>query len=573
MKISFAYHLYFKMKYIGISFLMLFHFYGGQTQTLSWVQSIGGPGPDEGIAITVDASGNIYTTGFFSDSIVMNPLNGSFGLKVSGISDMYITKSDAFGNLIWVKSIGGFEHIVGKSIVVDENENVYLTGFFLGEVDFDPGNGVYSLSNPGAFISAFICKLDQNGHFVWANKLEGYHWDEGYDIKLDSEGNVYTTGFFGGTVDFDPGPAVHFITAHGNFNGFISKLDKDGHFLWAKSLSNESIIGITDLAIDDSGNLYLTGEFDKTADFDPGPDVYNLTSNNIRDIFLCKLDDQGDFVWAYNVGGSGQDSGGAIAFNNGHIYITGAFRDTVDFDPGPGISSLISLDAYNCYISKYDTDGNFKWVKSISEADASYGGSLVVDHMNNIYVTGSFTGVANFNMGFGGPKLPSAGKQDVFISKYDPDGNVLWAGTMGGLEVDLANAIECDQSGDVYTTGKFQGACDFDPGSGTYTLTSAGNSDIFIHKMSGSTVDIDQVEEGMFSLIAYPNPSSGLIIIESDSIHNLVVYNPLGQVVFQKNINSGIRSIELGNLENGIYFLKSEDVSGQYLTQRLIIAK
>src|SRR5262249_14945501 len=158
---------------------------------------------------------------------------------------------------------------IGYSIAVDASGNVYTTGFFHGTVDFDPGSGTKNLVATGSNTDIFISKLDASGNYVWAKKIGGNTADIGYSIAFDASGNVYTTGSFQGTVDFDPGTGTQNLVASGSTEIFISELDASGNFVLAKHMGG-GLYGYGQcIKVDASGNIYTTGYFSGTADFDP----------------------------------------------------------------------------------------------------------------------------------------------------------------------------------------------------------------------------------------------------------------------------------------------------------------
>ena len=324
----------------------------------------------------------------------------------------------------------------------------------------------------------------------WAKAMGGYFRDRGQSIAIDGSGNVYTTGNFDGTADFDPGAGVFNLTSAGGPNNFISKLDASGNFVWAKSMGAgaDHDNGFS-IALDGSGNIYTTGFFEGTADFDPGAGVFNLTSAGNSDIFISKLDASGNFVWAKAMNGIGYGYGYSIALDgSGNVYTTGNFTATVDFDPGAGVFNLTSAGNYDIFISKLDASGNFVWAKSMGGgAYFDYSHSIALDGSGNVYTTGWFDGTADFDPGAGVFNLTSAGISDIFISKLDASGNFVWAKAMGGADPARGYSIALDGSGNVYTTGWFEGTADFDPGAGVFNLTTGGGgSDIFISKLDAS---------------------------------------------------------------------------------------
>ncbi len=243
------------------------------------------------------------------------------------------------------------------------------------------------------------------------------------------------------------------------------------------------------IVIDAFGNVYTTGSFESIVDFDPGTGTFNLTSTGNSDIFISKLDQSGNFIWAKIIGGTDADFGYSIAVDaSGNVFTTGNFNITVDFDPGPGTFNLTSAGNSNdIFISKLDAAGNFVWAKAMGGWNFDWSYSIAVDASGNVFTTGSFEGTADFDPGPGTFNLTSAGIQDIFISKLDANGNLVWAKVMGGTQNDQSISIALDASGNAFTTGYFNGTADFDPGAGTFNLTSAGNSDIFIIKLGNIT--------------------------------------------------------------------------------------
>ena len=379
----------------------------------------------------------------------------------------------------WAKQMGGTSTDGGYSIAVDGSGNVYTTGHFQGTADFDPGAGTFNFTEAG-YNDIFVSKLDASGNFLWAKQIVGADpLCRGTYIAVDGNGNVYSTGFFVGTVDFDPGAGTFNLTSAGGYDIFVSKLDASGNFLWAKQMGGAS----RSIVVDESGNVYTTGSFQNTADFDPGTGTFNLTSAGYNDIFVSKLDSSGNFLWAKQMGGTFTDQGNSITVDgSGNVYTTGSFTDTADFDPGAGTFNLTPTGGFDLFVSKLDASGNFLWAKQMGGASRS----IVVDESGNVYTTGSFQNTADFDPGTGTFNLTSAGYNDIFVSKLDSSGNFLWAKQMGGIYIDGGNSIAVDGSGNVYTTGSFDGTVDFDPGAGIFNLTSAGRIDIFMSKLDAS---------------------------------------------------------------------------------------
>jgi len=205
--------------------------------------------------------------------------------------------------LEWAKSMGGTGNEYGNSMAIDALGNVYTVGNYMGTVDFNPGTGTFNLTSVGLF-DIFISKLDASGNFVFAKSMGGPLNDWATSIALS--GNIYTTGYFYGTADFDPGAGTFNLTSSNDSSDiFISNLDASGNFVYAKSMGGTSSKCYSQsITIDASGNVYTTGYFSGTSDFDPGTGVFNLTTTGVNDIFISKLDASGNFVWAKSMGGN-----------------------------------------------------------------------------------------------------------------------------------------------------------------------------------------------------------------------------------------------------------------------------
>ncbi len=336
-----------------------------------WAKKMGGTSADFGYSITLDNSGNIYTTGSFAAAVDFDPNAGTFTLNSSGATpDIFVCKLDASGSFVWAKAMGGSGmNDYGYDIAVDATGNVYTTGSYNVTADFDPGSGSFVLTSAGN-IDIFISKLDALGNFVWAKSMGGSQDENANSIVLDSNANIYLGGYFNGTADFDPGVGVSSFVSLGNQDAFLSKLDASGDFVWAKRMGGSNPDGVNSVFLDSSGNIYTSGWYSYTVDFDPNATTFNL-SGDFRDIFMSKLDASGNLAWAKGMGGSGYDNGICITVDgNNNVYTTGSFENTVDFNPEAGISNLVSFGSFDIFVDKmnqttlgtneFDLSTNFK---------------------------------------------------------------------------------------------------------------------------------------------------------------------------------------------------------------------
>jgi len=387
---------------------------------LVWIKSFGGPGGDAGLSIAVDAAGNVYTTGYFEDTVDFDPGSGITNLISQGNTDIFIQKLDAMGNFLWARSFGSWNVDSGTGVTVDESGNVYTTGRFTHIVDFDPGLETNNLSSAGSS-DIFIQKIDSSGNFLWAISFGGSDYDSVHSIAVDSDENVYTTGFFQDSVDFDSGGGSTVLSSEGDADIFIQKIDISGNFLWAKTMGGTDADRGWSISVDTSGNVYTTGDFEGTVDFDAGTGTSNLTAVGAEDVFIQKMDASGNFLWAKSFGGIADDNPASTALDaSGNVYTTGFFYGTVDFDPGEGIVNLTGTGVLReTFVMKMDPFGNFDWARAFGGSSTDFGSSISVDALGNVYTTGSFEGIADFNSGEGASEIVSQGQRDVFIQKME----------------------------------------------------------------------------------------------------------------------------------------------------------
>jgi gliding motility-associated-like protein len=478
--------------------------FGQVIPVLDWVStartSAGTPSTETGktYSVAVDASGNSYGSGPFFGTQDFDPGAGVFNLTSVGDADVFITKLDASGNFVWAKSIGGTLKDNSYGIALDPSGNVYVTGSFNGTSDFDPSAAVTNLTSAG-FTDLYILKLDTDGNFVWAKSIGGnsFDGDESFAIATDAAGNVFTTGYFTEKVDFDPGPGIFNLdftsgTCTNCSQIFILKLDTDGNFGWAKrggGFGDSSGYGIS---VDASGNVLTTGYFWSNA--------FGAPSTGTQDIFIVKHDNNGNQLWAKAFGDatdiSFHEKGYAITTDaSGNVYATGRYENTTDFDPGAGVFNLTAVDKMDIFVLKLDAAGNFVWAKSMGGVNSGtirdVGLGIGVDAAGNVYTTGGFSDTGDFDPGPGVFNL-TAGIGAIFISKLDSNGDFVWAGSMdGGSGSDVGFSLVVRGPDIIYTAGSFSGGSapnpfDFDPNFCTFDFVGSGG--FYVHKTMPGTL-------------------------------------------------------------------------------------
>ncbi len=334
--------------------------------------------------------------------------------------------------------------------------------------------------------------------FNWGGQMDGQTGrPRPNSIHTDKDGNIYTTGRFSGTVDFDPGPGVTNLTTVGSSEGiYIQKINANGNLIWAKHMEGSINGEGFSVATDNLANVYAIGYFRGTVDFDPGPSTNNLisTSPTFNDLFIQKLDVDGNLIWVKqlkNVYDSTPNASLAVS-EDGDVYCTGFFKGILDFDPSVNEHSVSSGDNFVGFILKLDTSGNFSWVNTFNTTSA---GIAITTNGTHVVVTGFFSG--NFVPDTGTPTnvYTSKGLTDTFVLKLTSGGTFVWAKQIGGPGSDYGRAIALDNSANIFLAGEFQQTSDFNIGSTPTTLSSEGQSDIFLQKLdpSGNLLWVNQI--------------------------------------------------------------------------------
>jgi hypothetical protein len=347
----------------------------------------------------VDASGNSYTTGYFTGTMTV----GSTALTAVGGEDIFMIKLNSSGSPVWAKGFGSSSGDIGFGIAVDASGNSYTTGFFQGTMTV----GSTALTAVGGQ-AIFMIKLNSSGSPVWAKGFGSSSNDVGFGIAVDASGNSYTTGFFQGNMTV--GSTT--LTVVGGQDIFMIKLNSSGSPVWANgfgSSSNDVGFGI---AVDASGNSYTTGFFQGTMTVGSTA----LTAVGGEDIFVIKLNSSGSPVWAKGFGSSSNDNGFGIAVDaSGDFYTTGFFQGTMTV----GSTALTAVGGQAIFVIKLNSSGSPVWAKGFGSTSGDSGFGIAVDASGNSYTTGYFQG----NMTVGSTALTAVGGQDIFMIKLNSSGS------------------------------------------------------------------------------------------------------------------------------------------------------
>jgi len=415
----------------------------------------------------------------------------------------------------WAVGTKGTFYNNGYSTSMDTSGNIYVTGGFSETASF--GSTTLTSSDES---DVFVTKMNNNGIWQWAVQGGGTSNDKGSDICLDSSSNIYIVGYFKGVVSF--GSTT--LTSYGNHDVFVAKLNTNGDWQWAVHAGGPSQDKGFGIDVDSRGNTYVTGFFAGNALFGSS----KLTSYGNHDVFVAKLNTNGDWQWAVRGGGTDSDYSRNVCVGpSGNIYVIGDFQGIASF----GSTTLTSIGYQDVFVTEVNCTGEFRWAVRAGGIYCDIGWDCRVDSSGKIHVTGEFSDIASF----GSTTLTSSGYQDVFVAKMNKNGTWQWAVRGGGGGADSGYSICVDASGNPYITGIFIRTASF----GSTTLTSSMSSyDVFVAKLNSNTGWLWAISAGGYG------QDTGYSISTDSSNNNYVIG------VFTGNASFGSTTLT----SNGDYF-------------------
>lgn len=364
-----------------------------------WAKSFGGAGEQKATSVAVDSAGNVLVAGYFDGAVDFgnNPLSSAAG-------SFFVAKLDPSGKHLWSKKFGTVDDDNRTFVATDSMNNVLVTGYFTDTVDFGGGNVVTGKGSS----DIFVAKLDPTGKGVWSHSFGDASEQKATSIAVDSLNDVFITGEYFGTVNF--GGNLLKDTGISNTDIFVAKFDPGGNPLWSHGYGDDKTQGGMSVAVDKLGNSLVTGYFSGSVDF--GGSGGGLTSDGAaNDVFIAKLDKDGQKVWSRAIGDAGQQAGAGIAADSlGDVLLTGYFYGSVDFGGGPLTGSI----GTTVFVTALDLKGGHQWSKAFGAAADQIGSGIAVDKLDDVLVLGDY----GAQIDFGGGPVTNAGSTDVFVAKF-----------------------------------------------------------------------------------------------------------------------------------------------------------
>lgn len=508
----------------------------------------------------------------------------------------------------WLIKSTGSDYVGSRCISIDNNGYIYTVGNYSTSI-FSFGTSNLTNSSSNSARDSYISKHSSLGETIWLKGISGVNNEEILNIKIDTNNNIYVLGAFN-----SPNLTIGTITLAniGYYDIYLAKFNSNGDLNWIKSISGSDDDSANGLALDSSGNIYVGGRFNSNSITIGTTVLTNPTTGGAA--FLLKLDAFGNPIWNKILNGSGHDYIEAVDVDSsGNIFITGGFYSTsLNF----GTTSISNTNNYkDAFIAKYNSTGNFQWVKKIGGTNDEDVRNIKLDNNGNIYITGHFSspnlnlgttnltlnsfqdifltkydtngnvlwarkgGVSGYNtstgltidsnnnsyisgayfnsINFGNlPEMFSQGNQDVFLTKFDTNGNAIWSKTNGGVNNDFGFAVTCNTLNELFLTGTIGPQCmPFDDINAN--LNTASN---FISKLN--TIPLYSNTFTNTTLAIYPNPVTDKINIQDNMNLNqkkYLIFDVSGKIMDKYNFKTETYEIDVKNLQNGLYFLKVED--------------
>lgn len=543
-----------KKKFYLIALLLTTTFAGAQS--LAWGGRFGGDGEDVVLAMHTDAAGNTYTTGYFTNTADFDITNAEYLLTTNMDFNCFVQKTAPDGTLLWAKSMGGEAGDYGTKITTDNDGNVLLTGVFQMEADFDPGDGEFLLTSAGS-LDIFIVKLNPDGELIWAEQFPGLEYEESNGIGTDNAGNVYISGYFYSELDFDPGNDEFLLTPEigdgflvklkpdGSFI-WAQKFGGEGFELATgmQTLPNGEVYI--------SGNFEGTVDFDPSDEV-----ASITADTNTSGIFLYHVDSDGKFINVTKVGQAVNAGYGlSVAVDSaGNAYVCGYIGGIGTFETAEGSVTMPLTDFLNGYVARVNTDGSVAWARQLSGTGVSTAYAAAVNSAGDLLLSGYFNGT--MSPGAISLTEESVGDTESFVTKIDRHGNFLWARQLGGINTVDRCAMSVDADDNILLASAFEVSVDLDPGDGTLLAEPMDFRDNFLVKLTDDALSVPEYNQtSNLSLYPNPVQNvlhvSGIAATDT-AVY--VLYDTLGRTVKSGKLASGL--IDMSGLQAGLYHLSA----------------
>jgi hypothetical protein len=529
--------------------VMLFTVFITHAQVYNWAYSAGGNGWDDVKSMHLGNDNGVLITGMFSNTAMF----GATSLTSLAYQDAFVAKYDQQGTMLWARAIGGDEQDWGYKVTSDNNNNVYVTGYFQSTVlHFTPNDSL--VKNAASSRNVFLAKYNSSGVFQWARLGSGGNTSAfctGRSVTTDAQGNVIISGDYNKQIEFNGNqlPATNATSI------FMVKFDANGNVLWTKAGASSSICWFADLTTDATNNIYATGKISTAITFG----ATTIQNHQGDDLVVAKFDPSGNLTWMTVEGkyilssttDNNFDCGSSVKVDaSGNVYVGGCLLDTSYYDQN--LQTLV-IRQWAC-VAKYNSGGTQQWLKKFGTHASDIITAIDLDANNEVYAIGSYQGAFSV----GGVALPASNIKAAFVAKFNnATGNTAFA-YQHGNSADEVNGYGIginQQNGNVYTAGNYKNNISFNANS----LSCQGIWDMYLVLLNNAVAQGINEQQESFDLKVYPNPASSLLSFSSSSIDlsnaHVKVYAMDGNLLIQEMLNTN-KGIDISGLNAGNYMLE-----------------
>ncbi len=420
-----------------------------------------------------DSEGNSYSIGSFLGEVGFGSSDNVQTLVSYGSSDVFLSKYNAMGEFLWVKHFGNSEDNEFEFLDIDAENNLYISGSYTGQMDFNPNSGIANASSTGER-DLFVLKLDSNGAFEWALQLEDNEESIPSDMKVSSDGFIYLSMTFSGEQDVNMGPGETLVSDT-NGQTCVFRLNRFGDLDWHYQLKGF----YTQIETDHENNLIITGNFNEEFDFDPSSENNILTpSSNQSDCFILKFSDAHELLWSGQIeGNSIKEIYDVTSDPDGNIIYTGYFVGITDLDPSSGTHQINSSVGPDAFLSKLSPNGEHIFTKDFGVTSPCNGENVACDIDGDIYLSGFFLLDMDFNPNSGEFIMTNNDFGNHFVLKLGALGNFVYAKQLEGNQPINGFDLTVNNDKRVILSGGYNGTVDFNPNEDLFEhTTSSGNS-------------------------------------------------------------------------------------------------
>ncbi len=543
-----------KTLFIALSLLFVQSLF---SQKLDWINTIGGNGIgsdwDYGEKVAHDPSGNVILATLISDSATINQ-NQSTLSSFSGVRDIHLSKYSPNGSLIWSFVLGGSSSDVVRGLKVDINGIIYIAIGFSGTIDIDPSSYVdlrHSING-----RCIIAKFSPGGSLISANQIDAFI----FNIQIDDLSNIYATGLFRGACNFSTDILNPFIlNSKGLSDAFICKYDLHMNLIWAKQLGGRDNENGYSIAIDDNYNVYTAGLFQGLIDINPGPGIGYLYSVGTNEIFISKLNVNGDYVWGRKITSTGRDAVFELKWNDSALYMSGYYNGTITLGV-LGFTKISSGGLGECFLIKMKYTGVPEWIKTYNNTGYSRNWALTLLPNGDVVTGGHFIDSLKFD-GLNSPFTLISTIDNSFLVIRDSQGNLKQTIQFGDTSFMGINHISSNNTNSIVCTGYFEGAFNYNLGGSTQSVSALGRGDGFIFQFKPSFVTSNSnknIDSKQSHNSIYPNPFNESFVLKTNAPFegDITLFDGIGQKVIEyKNIRFETEKELSPLLQRGTYYM------------------